>query len=95
MHTDAKFLQWREEFASHLRGARLQRLAYRKREGSRTDHAHCAACWNRIAGLDWPDAQHEGYATCDDYKHGALYDWVCCACFAELKDSMGWVEANV
>jgi hypothetical protein len=72
MHSDAKFLQWRKEFASHLSGARLQRLAYRKREGSRTDHAHCAACWTRIAGLDWPDAQHEGYTTCDDYKHGDI-----------------------
>jgi hypothetical protein len=82
---------WRIQNCKGLRGVKLQRKNYR--QPSKTwNHDHCAACWATFAEFDGPDYQHEGYATCGDYKHGPEYDWVCVQCFSELKDEMGWVE---
>ena len=82
---------WRAENAKGLRGLTLRRKKYRKRS-ERWDHDHCAACWAKFAEFDGPDIQHEGYATCEDYKFGADYDWVCIQCFSDLKHEMGWTE---
>ncbi len=83
---------WRIDNCKGLRGLRLQRKRYRQ-PSKNWDHDHCAACWTKFAEFDGPDILHEGYATGDDYIHGAEYDWVCVRCFNELKDEMGWVEA--
>jgi hypothetical protein len=87
--TEAQWLQWRLDFAKGLEGVALQYQKYRRRSAS-WDHDHCAACWAKFAEFDGPDIQHEGYATCEDYKHGARYDWVCRDCFEDLKEFMGW-----
>ena len=54
--------------------------------------ARHVACWATFAEFDGPDIQHEGFATRDDYAHGADYDWTCLSCFADLKDEMKWIE---
>jgi hypothetical protein len=82
---------WRIHNCRLLRGLTLRRKPYRE-WSERWDHDHCAACWATFAEVDGPEIQHEGYATCEDYKLGADYDWVCVGCFSELKDEMGWVE---
>jgi hypothetical protein len=82
---------WRIHNCRLLRGLTLRRKPYRK-WSERWDHDHCAACWARFAEVDGPEIRHEGYATCEDYKLGADYDWVCVGCFSELRDEMGWVE---
>ena len=86
--TEALSLQWRLDFAKGLEGVALQYQKYKPRSAS-WDHDHCAACWAKFAEFDGPDIQHVGYATCEDYKHGARYDWVCGDCFNDLKDFMG------
>jgi hypothetical protein len=83
---------WRVENAKLLRGLRLHRRPYKKWSES-WDHDHCAACMAKFAEFNGPDIQHEGYATGDDYRKGAGYEWVCLSCFADLKDEMGWTEA--
>jgi hypothetical protein len=82
---------WRVENAKWLRGLGLRRKKYRKRS-EQWDHDHCAGCWAKFAEFEGSDIQHEGYATCEDYKFGADYDWVCMKCFSDLKDEMGWTE---
>ena len=82
---------WRIHNCRLLRGLTLRRKPYRK-WSERWDHDHCASCWARFAEVDGPEIQHEGYATCEDYKLGADYDWACVGCFSELRDEMGWVE---
>jgi hypothetical protein len=76
----------------------LQGVLFRRKRYTRFseswDHDHCAACWATFAEVDGLDIQHEGYATCEDYKHGADYDWVCLSCFADLRDAMGWIEVS-
>ena len=84
--------QWRLENASHLQGLRLQLRRYARWSES-GDHDHCSACWAKFAEFDGPEIQHEGYATGDDYKHGAGYEWVCRDCFDDLKDDMGWAAS--
>jgi hypothetical protein len=88
--TKALWLQWRLDFAQHLQGVTLQYQRYRHRDRS-SGHDHCAACWTKLAEFD---IQREGYATCEDYAHGARrgarYDWVCRNCFDDLKEFMGW-----
>ena len=81
--------KWRIDFARHLKGIRLQFRPYIQWNQS-WDHDHCSACWAKFAEFDGPDIQHEGYATCDDYRFGACYEWVCTTCFDELKDEMQW-----
>jgi hypothetical protein len=84
---------WRIDNCKGLRRLKLKRKKYRP--WSETwNHDHCAACWATFAEFDGPDYQHEGYATCDDYKHGAEYDWVCMSCFSELKEEMDWMEVS-
>jgi hypothetical protein len=85
--------KWRIDSVSHLRGLRLQFRAYRRRSES-WDHDHCAACWAKFAEFEGADIQHEGYATCDDYPKGACYEWVCQACFGDLKNDMHWTVAD-
>jgi hypothetical protein len=85
--------QWRIDNAIHLKGLRLQFRRY-TRWSENWDHDHCAACWTKFAEFDGPDIHHEGFATCDDYKLGARYDWVCKACFADLKDVMRWTAVD-
>jgi hypothetical protein len=82
--------EWRIENARHLRGIRLQFRHYARRSED-WDHDHCSACWAKFAEFDGPDIRHDGYATCDDYKHGACYEWVCRECFDALKADLGWI----
>ncbi len=84
---------WRVDNVKHLRGLALRRQRYTRRSES-WDHDHCAACWAKFAEFDGPGILHEGYATGEDYKHGAGYEWVCPNCFSELSEEMGWTEAN-
>src|SRR5215470_3887556 len=91
--TEAQWLQWRLDFAKRLRGITLRYQIY-KRWSASWDHDHCAACWTTFAEFNGPNIQHEGYATCDDYEHGANYDWVCRDCFEDLKEYMGWKLAT-
>jgi hypothetical protein len=81
--------QWRIDNASRLRGLRLQFRRY-TRWSENWDHDHCAACRAKFAEFDGPDIQREGFATCDDYSKGALYEWVCRTCFDDLRDDMRW-----
>jgi hypothetical protein len=83
--------QWRIDNASRLKGLRLQFRRY-TRWSENWDHDHCAACWATFVEFEGPDIQHEGYATRDDYRYGACYEWVCQTCFDELKDDMEWSE---
>ena len=85
--------QWRIDNARHLKGLRLRFSRYSRRSAS-WDHDHCAACWAKFAEFDGPDIQHEGFRTCDDYKLGAGYDWVCQKCFIDLKAAMEWTVAD-
>lgn len=85
--------QWRIDNASHLKGLKLQLRRYTRWNES-WDHDHCAACWAKFAEFDGPNIQHEGYATDDDYPKGACYEWVCQACFDDLKDDMQWSAAE-
>lgn len=81
--------QWRIDNAKHLKGLRWQFRRYTRWSES-WDHDHCAACWAKFAEFEGPDIQHEGYASCDDHPGGVCYDWVCQACFDDLKDDMEW-----
>jgi hypothetical protein len=81
--------QWRIDNALHLKDIRLQFRPYTRWSES-WDHDHCAACWATFAEIDGPGFQHDGYATCDDYKLGAHYEWVCKTCFHDLKGEMQW-----
>jgi hypothetical protein len=86
--------RWKIDLACHhLKGQKL-RLKFYKRWSESWDHDHCLVC--AVTFAEWddpndPDIQHEGYATTEDYKHGADYTWVCVKCFAELKDDLGWI----
>jgi hypothetical protein len=82
---------WRSDNCKRLRGLTFRRKNYGK-WSERWDHDHCAACFAKFAEFKGSEIQHEGYATCDDYKHGADYDWICVSCFSDLKDEMGWKE---
>lgn len=85
--------QWRVDNARHLAGARLHRRGY-TRYSETWDHDHCAACFTKFAEFDGPDIQHIGYATGDDYKFGANYEWVCPKCFSDLKPALGWTAED-
>jgi hypothetical protein len=86
--------QWRIDNASHLKGVRFQFRQYTRRSES-WDHDHCSACYVKFAEFDGPDIQHMGYATEDDYKFGAEYEWVCQACFDDLQNDLGWIASPV
>jgi len=83
---------WRIANAEHLKGQRLHFRRYR-RWSDTWDHDHCAACWAKFTEDGDADIQHEGYATGDDYRLGAAYDWVCRSCFEDLKEEMQWSAA--
>jgi hypothetical protein len=81
--------QCRIDTAQALKGVRLQRRKW-KATPDGSDHDHCAVCWAKLAEWDSPGILHEGYTTCDDFVHGAGYEWVCEMCFTDLKDDMEW-----
>ena len=85
--------QWRIDNARHLKGLRLRFSRYSRWSAS-WDHDHCAGCWAKFAEFDGHDIQHEGFTTCDDYKFGAGYDWVCQTCFTDLRVAMQWTVAE-
>jgi len=85
-------MDWRLENVKGFEGLRFKRKAYSRWSDS-WDHDHCIGCWARFAEIDGPNILREGYATCEDWKHGADYDWICPTCFADLRDVMGWIEA--
>ncbi len=84
--------QWQLDNASHLKGVRFQFRRYTRWSES-WDHDHCAACWSKFGEPEGPDIQQEGYTTCDDYRHGACYEWVCKDCFHNLQGEMQWTVA--
>ena len=85
--------QWQIDNASHLKGVRLQLRRYTC-QSERWDHDHCAACWAKFAELGGSDIQHEGYTTCDEYRYGGGYKWICRARFSDLRDEMHWTVAG-
>jgi hypothetical protein len=87
-------VDWRAQNAIFLRGAKLQFRHY-IRWSDDWDHDHCVGCWVKFAEFLGQDIQNEGYTTCEDYKHGAGYDWVCRQCFDELKDQLKWSLARM
>jgi hypothetical protein len=91
--TESSDKEWRIENARHPKGLKPQFRHY-VRWSETWDHDHCAACWAKFAEFDGPDIQHEGYAIRDDYPTGACYEWVCRACFADLKGDMRWAIAR-
>jgi hypothetical protein len=87
--------QWRIDNASHLKAIRFQfRRWTRRHHDDPWDHDHCAACWAKFAEFDGPDIQHEGFTTCDDYKRGAGYEWICQTCFVDLQGDLEWTVAD-
>src|SRR5579883_235427 len=61
---------WRLDNVRGMEGIRFRRKRYAKWSKSR-DHDHCAACFVKLAEFDGPGVEHQGYATCEDYRHGA------------------------
>jgi hypothetical protein len=84
---------WRLDNVSGMEGVRFRRKHY-TRWSETWDHDHCVACWAKFAEFDGPDILHEGYATCEDYKYGADYDWICPSCFADLRVGMSWLDVT-
>jgi hypothetical protein len=74
-----------------VEGLRFRRKRYTRWSDTWT-HDHCIGCWARFAEFDGPGIPREGYATGEDWKHSADYDWVCLSCFADLREAMGWIE---
>jgi hypothetical protein len=91
LRADAK--QWRIDNARHLKGAWLRFQRY-TRWNEVWGHDHCAGCWTKFSDDQTVEALREGYATTEDYKLGARYDWVCSTCFNDLKSEMGWSVAK-
>lgn len=91
--TEAQWLQWRLDFAKGLEGVTLRYEKFQRWSPS-WDHEHCAACSITFAEFDGREIQHEGYTTCEDYRHGARYEWICRTCFEDLRDLMGWKLAH-
>ena len=52
------------------------------------EHDHCEFCWAKFAAEDYPDVQHEGYATEDNYR------WICGQCFDDFEDMFEWEVAR-
>jgi hypothetical protein len=63
---------WRIDLAKRLKGVRFQFSRYEP-PSKDWDHDHCAACMAKFAETEAPEILHEGYTTCDDYKHGAKH----------------------
>lgn len=72
-----------------LRGVQLQFKRYQIYSED-WDHDHCTRCSAKFAEFDGPEILHYGYATCEDYIHGAEYEWICEECFAFLSPLMEW-----
>jgi hypothetical protein len=85
---------WRIDNAHNLRGQRLRRKKWTK-PSDEWDHDHCHGCMAKFAEFEGPDIQHEGYATCEEYRHGEDYAWVCLQCFDDLHGEMGWTATKV
>ena len=89
--------QWRIDLVGlHLRGEKLRFQRY-KQPSKNWDHDHCSACTAKFAELESaaePEIQHEGYTTTEAYKHGREYAWVCCKCFEDLRDDLGWAAVD-
>jgi hypothetical protein len=84
-------VDWRVDMAKRLFGQQLVRKRYVALSED-LEHDHCAACWQKLAERGMLDAEHWGYATTDDYPHGAEYEWICATRFNELHDVMHWQE---
>lgn len=84
---------WRLENVDRLKGLALRRQKY-TRWSDDWDHDHCAGCWAKFMESGGPDTLQEGYATCEDYRFGARYEWICPKCFSDLKTEMEWSEAD-
>ncbi len=62
-------------------------LAHKPWHSSRPgwNHDHWEFCWAEIAGLDMPDALHEGWTAPDEYR------WICDTCFQDFRKDFQWV----
>jgi len=78
-----------------LKGARLRCKTWRAPRAD-WNHDHCSVCSAKIRDkADLAQGEYlEGYATCEGFKRGADYEWVCVECFRDFKDCMGWQEAT-
>lgn len=88
-------LQGQEQY---LREVSLRLKPYRI-DSETSDHDHCAFCGAKFVdpdyakhqGWNWDqDWNTEGYATTNDYVHGADYEWICVRCFADFNDRFNW-----
>ncbi|MBI3210963.1 MAG: hypothetical protein HYZ37_18925 [Candidatus Solibacter usitatus] len=56
------------------------------------DHAHCMACWQKIAEPQrvqrHEPIEYDGYVTV--HAVSAQYHWVCKTCFAQFGERYGW-----
>lgn len=73
----------------YLKGVTLFHRRYRQpAENLEWDHDHCAFCWAKFMVGNSEEAQHQGYATADDY-------WLVCeACFNDFKNMFEWKVVN-
>jgi hypothetical protein len=87
--------QWRLDMGEAWRGVRFERKVYRRWNDS-WDHDHCLLCGRTLAEAEegYADAQHEGYATTEDYVHGAEYSWLCVDCFEDAHEALEWGPAS-
>jgi len=90
--------EWRHKWHLEL----LRGLAFRFArfdESQHSDHAHCSACWKTLvpdhsAG---PDMDHEGYLTRYFIPDGSgkwQWNWLCTACFQDLRAALLWQESS-
>ena len=59
------------------------------------DHYHCIACWKKLAGLEYTNAEHVGYVTVHVLQYTGFpiamqYAWACNECFPRYQDTYGW-----
>lgn len=67
---------WRYENGKDLKGETFKLKKYISTLTN--DHDHCEFCWTKFME-DYPECEHEGYATLDNYN------WVCKECFEDFK----------
>lgn len=69
----------------YLNGATFIHRKYRQnKDNPDWDHDHCEFCMAKFCLRGGEGSLQEGYATEDDYY------WVCCKCFDDFKDKLGW-----
>lgn len=87
---------WREsslDMVEHLRGGSFRRKAYVQYRRD-WDHDHCEMCNVKFmeAKTKISETINEGFASTENYVHGANYAWLCADCFTFLKPRLGLID---